>query len=46
MAIVDGFRDVMTLDFIVKCLILMLICGGTAIGVMAIGTLGDSDDDS
>jgi hypothetical protein len=41
-----GFTDVLTLDFIVKCLILMLIFGGSAVGVMAIGTLAGGKDDS
>lgn len=46
MAIIDGFRDVLTLAFIAKCLILMVICGGSAVGVMAIGTLAGDRDDS
>lgn len=45
MAIVDGFRDVMTLAFIAKCLIIMVIGGSTTIGIMAIGTLAGKDPD-
>lgn len=45
MAIVDGFRDVMTVAFIAKCLIIMVIGGSLTIGIMAIGTgLGGRDD--
>lgn len=43
---IDGFRDVMCWDFVLKCLAIMLICGTTAILVMAYGTWGFPDDDS
>jgi hypothetical protein len=45
-AIIDGFRDVLTWEFIWKCLVIMLICGGTAIVIMALGTWGFPNDDS